>query len=84
VSKYAVVANWQVIKLSLKIWAVAFRILWLLGYSRNSKSFKEAKSRASEAGEILSETAREYESVLFVGHGVFNRMLSNELRWNGW
>lgn len=78
------VANWKVIKLSPKIWAVAFRILWLLGYSRNSESFKEAKSRASEAVAKLSEIALEYESVLFVGHGVYNRILSNELRQHGW
>lgn len=78
------VANWQAIKLSPKIWALAFRILWLLGYSRNSESFKEAKSRASEAVDKLTEIAREYESVLFVGHGVFNRILSNELRRHGW
>jgi broad specificity phosphatase PhoE len=78
------VANWKKMKLSPKIWAVAFRILWLLGYSRNSESFREAKSRALEAVEKLSEIAREYESVLFVGHGVYNRILSNELRRQGW
>ena len=78
------VANWQVLKLSPKIWAVVFRILWLLGYSRNSESFKEAKSRAKKAVDKLSELAQEYESVLFVGHGVYNRMLANELRRNGW
>ncbi len=78
------VANWQAMKLSPKIWAVAFRILWLLGYSKNSESIKEAKSRASEAVERLSEIALEYESVLFVGHGVYNRILSNELRRHGW
>lgn len=78
------VANWQAIKLPPKIWAVVFRILWFLGYSRNSESFKEAKLRALNAVEKLSGLAREYESVLFVGHGVFNRMLSNELRRHGW
>lgn len=78
------VANWQAMKLHPKIWATVFRILWLLGYSRNSESFKEAKSRASEAVDKLSEIAREYDSVLFVGHGVYNRILSNELRRHGW
>ena len=78
------VANWQAIKLSPKTWAVAFRILWLLGFSRSSESFKEAKSRGSEAVEKLTEVALEYESVLFVGHGVYNRILANELRRRGW
>ncbi|NOZ55045.1 MAG: phosphoglycerate mutase family protein [Gammaproteobacteria bacterium] len=78
------VANWKTIKLSPKTWAVAFRIFWLLGYSRESESFKEAKSRASEAVEKLIEIALEYESVLFVGHGVYNRIIANELRRSGW
>ncbi|MEJ2404707.1 MAG: phosphoglycerate mutase family protein [Candidatus Thiodiazotropha sp.] len=78
------IANWKIVKLSPKIWAVLFRLLWLLGYSRNSESFKETKSRASEAAKRLSEIAQEYENVLFVGHGVFNRILSNELRRQGW
>lgn len=78
------VANWQAIKLSPKTWAVVFRVLWLLGYSSNSESFKEAKSRASKAVEKLTEIALEYESVLFVGHGVYNRIMANELRRRGW
>ena len=28
--------------------------------------------------------AREHERVLFVGHGVYNRILANELRKSGW
>ena len=78
------VANWRTLKLSPKIWAVTFRVLWLLGYSRNSESFKEAKTRASEAVRRLTEVAHEHERVLFVGHGVYNRMLANELRRSGW
>jgi broad specificity phosphatase PhoE len=78
------IANWKIMKLSPKIWAVIFRLLWLLGYSRNSESFEQTKSRASEAAKRLSGIAQEYENVLFVGHGVFNRILSNELRRQGW
>ncbi|MEE9492610.1 MAG: phosphoglycerate mutase family protein [Gammaproteobacteria bacterium] len=78
------IANWHTLKLSPKIWAVTFRMLWLLGYSRNSESFKETKTRAIEAVKILTELAHEYGSVLFVGHGVYNRILANELRRSGW
>jgi hypothetical protein len=78
------VANWQAMKLPPQIWAVVFRVLWLLGYSNNSESLKETKSRASKAVERLSDIARKYESVLFVGHGVYNRILANELRRHGW
>jgi broad specificity phosphatase PhoE len=77
-------ANWKTVKLSPKIWAVVFRVLWLLGYSRGSESIKEAKSRAAEAAEKLIEISRKYENVLFVGHGVYNRILANELRRQGW
>ncbi len=78
------VAKWQTLKLSPKVWAVTFRVLWLLGYSRNTESFKEAKARAIEAVKKLIEIAHEYERVLVVGHGVFNRILANELRKSGW
>ncbi|MEZ5536946.1 MAG: histidine phosphatase family protein [Thiolinea sp.] len=77
-------ADWKIIKLSPKIWSVLFRILWLSGYPKNSESFKAAKSRASDAAEKLTEIAQQHDSVLFVGHGVFNRILANELRRQGW
>jgi len=76
--------SWQKLKLSPKFWAVFFRVLWLLGFSRNSESFKEAKTRATEAVKILVKLANEHEKVMFVGHGVYNRILANELRKNGW
>ena len=77
-------ANWHALKLSPKIWAPIFRIFWLLGYSRNSESFLEAKLRAKEAVIKLTEISQENESVLFVGHAIFNRILANELRRSGW
>ena len=78
------VADWRRLKLSPRLWAVMFRVFWLFGYSRNSESFKEAKIRGTEAVKTLIELAREHESVLFVGHGVYNRILANQLRESGW
>ncbi|MGD8569795.1 MAG: histidine phosphatase family protein [Gammaproteobacteria bacterium] len=78
------VANWRLLKLSPKAWALIFRVLWLLGYSRNAESYKEAKKRATVAVERLTEIALEHQRVLFVGHGVYNRILANELRRSGW
>jgi len=70
--------------LSPKVWAVIFRTLWLLGYSNNSESFKEAKVRAAKAAKKLIELAELESCVLFVGHGVYNRMIANELNASGW
>jgi len=70
--------------LSPKAWAVIFRILWFLGYSNNSESFKEAKVRAKEAAKKLIELAEAKSSILFIGHGVYNRMIANELSASGW
>lgn len=78
------VASWKFIKLPPKVWAIFFRILWLCGYSENSESFSHAKLRASESANKLVALAKEHEKVLFIGHGVFNRMLSKKLIEAGW
>lgn len=70
--------------LSPKVWAVIFRILWFFGYSNNSESYKEAKIRARKAVNKLIELAGLESSVLYIGHGVYNRMIANELKSRGW
>ena len=77
-------ASWVLLKLSPKTWAVIFRVLWLFGYSKKSESFKMAKKRATLAVDQLTQLANEYQKVLFVGHGVFNRLLVKELINRGW
>jgi broad specificity phosphatase PhoE len=77
-------ANWQRIKLSPLIWAVFFRVLWLFGYAKDTESFKETKARAIKATKRLTALVHQHEKVVFVGHGVFNRLLANELRKQGW
>ncbi|VAW63898.1 hypothetical protein MNBD_GAMMA09-1143 [hydrothermal vent metagenome] len=78
------VARWKKFKTSPKIWAVFFRILWLLGYSHRSESYKEVKLRASQAADQLTELAYKQHKILFVGHGVYNRLLAKELKRKGW
>jgi hypothetical protein len=77
-------ANWHRLKLSPNLWAVLFRSTWLLGYSRNTESFTDIKTRAADAFKLLSGIAYEREKVVFVGHAVFNQFLARELRKNGW
>lgn len=77
-------AHWRTIKLSPMIWAVIFRILWLFGYANNSESFKDAKIRAKASAQKLIYLAEEHKSVLFVGHGIYNKLLAKELKSIGW
>lgn len=78
------IAKWKFIKLPPKLWAIFFRVLWLFGYSNNSESFSETKLRATESANKLIALAQEYEKVLFIGHGVYNRILSRKLIEAGW
>lgn len=72
------------VKLKPEFWALIFRTLWFLGYSKNCESFKDARSRALQAAILLEKTAREKGSVLFVGHGMLNRYIARCLVENGW
>ena len=71
-------------KLNSNSWAVILRCLWFSGYSRQCESLANAKRRAKKASERLVKFAEEYESVILVGHGFFNRLISEELKKNGW
>ncbi len=77
-------ANWRFLGLPSTLWAVFFRVLWMFGYSRNSESINETRSRAINAVKVLVDLAEKHEKVIFVGHGVFNRILAKELRHAGW
>ncbi|WP_051911558.1 histidine phosphatase family protein [Methylomicrobium agile] len=76
--------DWNFPKLSPTIWATLFRLLWFAGFSRNSESLKSGKLRATGAAEKLKDFAHEHGSVTFVGHGMINRFLANELLSSGW
>lgn len=76
--------NLTMLILKPKYWAIIFRILWFLGYSQNSESFKEAKCRAAQAALLLESMAKEKNTVLFVGHGMLNRFIAKSLVEHGW
>jgi len=77
-------AEWGIIKLPPKLWVVIFRLLWFIGYARNSESRVQVRQRAVSAALLLEEAAERYQCVMFVGHGIFNRYLDKELRALGW
>jgi len=72
------------LKFSEKIWLIIFRVLWFIGYSPNTESYSEAKFRAKKCSDKLVATAKGSESVILVGHGILNRLISKELRSRGW
>ena len=77
-------AKWSKIKMNPRNWAILFRALWYFGYSKNSESYSEAKEGAVRASLKLEEQANIHQSVLFVGHGIFNRLVAKELKNKGW
>ena len=72
------------LSLPLSAWLVCLRVLWLLGYSMNSESYKQAKKRAVLASEKLQSFANKHGSVGLVGHGIMNRLIANNLQEVGW
>jgi broad specificity phosphatase PhoE len=77
-------SEWGVIKLPPKYWAVLFRLFWFLGYSNHSESYSDAKSRAILAAAKLAHHSEVSGPVLYVGHGIFNRLVAKELKKLGW
>jgi len=71
-------------KLRASTWVVIFRIVWLLGYSRHCESFRSVKKRAAFAADRLQQAAQQHESVILVGHGLFNRFIAKVLTQRGW
>jgi len=76
-------ANGKIVKLPATVWAVLFRIMWIFGYSKQSESYKEAKARAKLSADKLIAYAKADKSVLLVGHGVMNKLISKELMDSG-
>ena len=77
-------AEWHALKLPPGYWAVLFRMLWYLGYSKNSESYSDARKRAVLAAHKLIGLAKTRQSVLLAGHGIFNSLIDSELKCLGW
>jgi broad specificity phosphatase PhoE len=72
------------LKLPANLWAVVLRCLWFCGYSSQSESFSEAKTRAEKASKELVKYAEEHQHIVLVGHGFMNRIIAKELKKMGW
>lgn len=71
-------------KLPPDVWATLFRVFWFFGFSSNSESLGEAKTRALSGADKLREIAANRGSVLLIGHGFINRFIAKELLSSGW
>ena len=56
----------------------------MFGYSKNSESLQETKQRVKIATQKLLELSKDNDTILLVGHGVFNRFIRKELIRNQW
>ena len=77
-------ANWKGVRLKAKTWFVIFRILWCFGYSNGCESKYESTLRAKRGAKKLIEYSNQHKSVTLMGHGIMNKLLSNELKSLGW
>ena len=60
------------------------RVLWMLGIHQHAESYEMAAARAQRAAEALARRAMEFDCVILVGHGYFNRLIARELKQIGW
>jgi broad specificity phosphatase PhoE len=75
---------WPVPRCHPTTWVTMFRVLWFLGYRRNSASLEEERQRAQVAANKLVSLAHEHSSVLLAGHGMMNQFIARELLSSGW
>ena len=72
-------SNRRFFKLPAKVWVAIFRVVWFFGYRSNSESYRQAKQRAEHGADILIELANNKRTILFVGHGIMNRLIVKAL-----
>lgn len=81
-NRYFIIFN--KIKLPVLMWVIILRLLWLFGFKQNGESIIEAKKRAEIAANKLIGLAYEHKKVVLIGHGLFNRLIANQLRRKDW
>ena len=74
----------KIMKLPIYTWGFWFKLVWSLGYSGGSRSYKESKLDALEASIKLENFAKEYGTVLLLGHGLKNMLIAKALKEQGW
>ena len=69
----------------IKFWTTAARIKWALGIDRQgAESFSDARQRAQDAAQTLSNASDSNSKVALVAHGLLNRYIKENLEDMGW
>jgi broad specificity phosphatase PhoE len=72
------------LRLAPRHWVFLARVAWFCGWSRDTESLREARSRAHRAAERLAELAHTHGSVMLVGHGLMSALILRVLGKAGW
>ena len=76
--------RWQWPKLAFYTYCIIFRVFWFAGFSSNGEAYRTAKIRSARCAAKLEHCAADKGSVLFLGHGIMNRLISRDLKRLGW
>ena len=72
------------VRLRPATWGAMMRAAWFLGWSPRVEPLADARARARRATGQLVAMSRRHQSVLLVGHGIFNALIAWELCNAGW
>ncbi len=71
-------------KMSARTWCALSRLAWFMGWSAQTESLTQARLRAGIVAQELAALSRQKGSVLLLGHGIMNLLISQRLRAQGW
>lgn len=70
--------------LPIRVWFVALRLLWLMGWTAGAEPRSSTRLRARAAAERLALASGTDGLVVHVGHGICMAFISQELERMGW
>ena len=76
--------SWPSIPAPYRVAIAVLRIMWFMGYSKGSESYRSTLIRASDASVKLIDSANLHGRVLVVGHGIMIRLICRKLKETGW
>ncbi|MEW6613173.1 MAG: histidine phosphatase family protein [Pseudomonadota bacterium] len=72
------------VRLGPRTWGALAPALWLLGLPAGAESWRAVRTRAQRAAALLIEQAQRTDTVMLVGHLIFNAFVATELKKRGW